>query len=161
MMRVRANIPTYSLLVSVVHESVTLLDQLPGKLLDLVKVVTSVNDLVPTDTQHLQIPLKGPLEFVFFLFWVGVVKSKDEFALVLIGEESVENAGFDVTNVEVTGRLGSYWRHASSLARGDDLYILLNPLTESHDDFSLDSVRQLSLDSSSLLGLGLGSLGLP
>jgi len=97
----------HSLLVSVVHECVALLDQLTGKLLDLVKVVTRVDNLVPANTQHFQITLKGPLELVLFLFRVGVVKSKDEFTLVLVGEESIENTGLDVTNVEVTGRLGS------------------------------------------------------
>jgi hypothetical protein len=121
MMNSIATMSTYSLLISVVHEGVTLLDQLPGKLLDLVKVVASVNDLVPTDTQHFQISLKGSLELVFFLFRVGIVKSKDEFTLVLVSKESVENAGLDVTNVEVTGRLRSCRKDTSSSARWDDL----------------------------------------
>lgn len=93
---------THGLLVGVVHERVSLLDQPPSKILNLVKVIAGVDDLVPSDTEHLQISLERRLELVLLLFRVGIVETKDELAFVLVGEEAVENTGLDVTNVEVT-----------------------------------------------------------
>lgn len=93
---------THGLLVGVVHEGVSLLDQPPSKVLNLVKVIAGVDDLVPSDTEHLQISLERRLELVLLLFRVGIVETKDELALVLVGEEAVENTGLDVTDVKVT-----------------------------------------------------------
>ena len=41
-----------------------------------------------------------------FLERIGIVKPQDEFALVLVRQESVQDGRFQVTNVEVSRRLG-------------------------------------------------------
>jgi hypothetical protein len=54
---------SYSLSVRVVHEQVALLDELLGVLDDLVKVVRSVDNLVVSDVNHLEVLLDSRLEF--------------------------------------------------------------------------------------------------
>ncbi len=65
-----------------------------------------MHDLVPSDTQQLEIRFERVLELILLLLWVGVIETEEEFTLVLVGEVAVEDGGFDVTNVEVAGRFG-------------------------------------------------------
>jgi len=152
-------VPTHSLLISVVHERITLLDQPPRKVLNLVKVIARVDDLVPADAEHLQVSLKGRLELVLLLFRVGIVESEDKLALVLVGKESVEDTSLDVTDMEVTRGFGSCDQTARVLVKGYRAdRRATSRLTESDDDLALDGIRQFSLNRTRLLGLGLGGL---
>lgn len=98
--------PTHRHLIGIVHESISIFHQLSRHLLNLVKPITGMDHLVPSDTQQLQIRHEGVLELILLLLWVGVIEAEEEFALVLVGEEAVENSGFDVTDVEVARRFG-------------------------------------------------------
>ena len=95
-----------SLAIGVVHEHVTLLDELLSVLDDLVKVVRGVGDLVVGDVDHLEVLLDRRLELALLLEGVRVVEAKDVGALVLVCEEAVEDSGLQVANVEVSRWLG-------------------------------------------------------
>lgn len=91
---------THSLAIRIVHISVTLLDQLFGECLNLVKVVRGVDDLVVGDFNHCEVFFDCLLKLVLqviscssrqpssvtdILFErVGIVKPQDELTLVLI-----------------------------------------------------------------------------
>jgi hypothetical protein len=53
---------TYSLSIGIIHESITLLDELLGVLLDLFKVIRGVNDLVEFNLNHAQVLLDALLK---------------------------------------------------------------------------------------------------
>lgn len=71
-------------------------------LLDLVKVIRGVHDLVVTNLDHREILLDGLLELLVLLERVGVVETEDELALILVREETVEDGGLEVANVQVS-----------------------------------------------------------
>jgi hypothetical protein len=104
----------YSLPIGIVHESVTLLDELLGEDLNLFKVVRSMNDFIEANLNHGQILLNtllkqfllvsktnGPwAEPTYILLErVGVVKSKDELSLVLVGQESVQDSSLQMSDM--------------------------------------------------------------
>lgn len=76
-----------------------------------------------------------------FLERVGVVETEDEFSLVLVGQESVENRRLQVTNVQVSRRFRGY--NQSNASQGQSQPIR----TETNDDFADGSVRQNDLDA--------------
>jgi hypothetical protein len=130
-------------------------------------MITGMNHLVPSYPEHLQIPFETTLKLVLFLFRVGIVESEDEFTLVFIGKESVEDTSFYVTDMEVAGRLrccrarkranGREWSQAL-VSRSVQSVLIRESLTEPDDDLALLGTGQLSLDRPSLLPLRLGVL---
>jgi hypothetical protein len=93
---------THSLPIGVIHESVPLPDEPLRVLLDLVKVVRGVHDLVVTNLDHREILLDGLLELLVLLERVGVVEAEDELALILVRKETVEDSRLEVADVQVS-----------------------------------------------------------
>jgi len=122
---------THKLGISVVHERIALLDELEGELVNLVKVVRGVDDLVERDLNHRQVLLDRLLKLSLLLGGVRVVKAENVLALVLVGEEAVEDGGLEVANVEVSRGLGS----------------------ETDNNLALDGVRELGLNRLGALDL--------
>lgn len=112
--------------LSVVHESVALLDELLSVGLDFVEVVGSVNYLVEGDFNHFEVFLDSLFELTLYnqkklngqhhnsnkytserwtyllLERVGVIETEDELALVLVCQVSVKDSSLEVTNVQVS-----------------------------------------------------------
>ena len=74
----------------VVHVGVSLLDELPREVSNLVERIRRVRDLVGLDAQCGKIRKDGILELRLFFGRVGVVEPNDELALVLASIELVE-----------------------------------------------------------------------
>jgi hypothetical protein len=81
----------------------SILDGLHTALVELVEPITGVGDLVWLDTEKRAVLDDGILELLLLLGRVGVVKSQQELALVLLVREViVEQRCFGVTDVKVT-----------------------------------------------------------
>jgi hypothetical protein len=65
---------TYSLSIGIIHESITLLDELLGVLLDLLKVIRGVNDLVEFNLNHTQVLLDTLLKKLLLSSAVSLVQ---------------------------------------------------------------------------------------
>ena len=125
----RARDATNLLLKSIITVGVSLLDESNGDLVKLVEVIRSVGDGVELDVQELEILLDRLLELGLedrdeegrsqrrreagseregesrahlLLEGVGIVESKQQLSVVLVGEVSVEESSLGVTDVEVT-----------------------------------------------------------
>lgn len=123
-------------LIGIIHKRIPLLDQPLRKLLNLFKVITGMHHPVPLDAQHLQITLERAFKLIVLLFRVGIVEPEQHLAVVLVREGTVEDTGFDVTDVEVSRGFGR----------------------ESEDDLAWDSVGEGSFDGAGLVLFRFGCL---
>lgn len=97
---------SHSLLLGVICVGVSVLDDLDGILMQLVKVVTAVTSLIGCDTHEGEILEDGILELLFLVRGVGVVKADQKSPLVFfMGKIIVQKGSLGVSNVEVSRRL--------------------------------------------------------
>lgn len=79
-----------------------ILDGLNSHLIELVKPITGVGDLVGLDAEKSAVLDDRVLELLLLLAGVGVIEAEDQLALVLgMGEVVVQKGGLCVSNVEV------------------------------------------------------------
>jgi hypothetical protein len=75
-------------------------------LVQLLEVVASVSDLVGLDAHKSEILDNGILEFLLLLAGIGVVKTEDERALVLLMRKIVIQQGcLSVADVQITSEI--------------------------------------------------------
>ncbi len=152
---------THHHLIRVIHKRIPVRYQLSRKFLYPPKPIAGMDDLIPFDTQHLQITLKGSFEFLFFLVGVGIIETKDHFPVILVSEITVEEEGFKMTDVKVTGWFGSCKYRYSVVSRKEhDKAIMrlireIHRLTKSNNNLAIHCIRQISIHSPALVLLRL------
>ena len=102
------------------------LDELNSEIVKLLEVVTRISDCKRLIAEPSNILLDMINEFMIFLAWVCIIKSKVGLSTVLLGDGEVKSDGLSVTNVQIT--IWLRWESSENLAFGECLVLLNNLL---------------------------------